>query len=99
MSQIDVAKLTQRTVGKLFPHVLIKSPTQCLPVIVKSLEKGDTQLIVELNGQRKCVINMSLSAFNIDKLLRCCGDIYYVKEECNEEQIMTISQYLELVVS
>lgn len=97
MEQIDVEKLTQRTTGKSYPCVRIDNPTQCLPVVVQSLEKGDTQLVVDLNGQRKCVTRISLSAFNINKLMRCCGDVIYLRDEGLEEKIESISQYLECI--
>lgn len=97
MSQIDVEKLTQRTTGRSYPCIRIDNPTQCLPVVVQSLEKGETQLVVDLNGVRKCVTRISLSAFNIDKLMRCCGDVIYLQDEGLEEKIETISQYLECI--
>lgn len=99
MSQIDVEKLTQRTTGKAFPCIEVVTPSLVLPVVVQSLEEGETQLIVEINGVRKCVKRISLSAFNIDKLMRCCGDILYVKSESDTVKINSISQYLECVIS
>lgn len=98
MSQIDVSKLTQRTTGQAYPFIRVDNPTQCLPVIVQSLEKGDTQLVVELNGVKKCVTRVSLSAFNIDKLIRCGGDVVFIKDEQTTIGITSIEDYLSCVI-
>jgi len=59
---IDIEKLTERTASEKFPNIVITMPNDNLPVVIKSLEEGDMQLIVEFQGKRKVVARISESA-------------------------------------
>lgn len=94
---INVEELKSRKTSEEFPNVLIQSPNETLPVIVQTLEKGDMQLIVEFNGQRKVVARISESAYNIDRLIRTVGKIIYRKSITDVIEVMDIPTYLSCV--
>lgn len=94
---IDIQELTERKTSERFPNVLIKTPNETLPVVVRTLEKGDMQLIVEFNGRRKVVAEISQSAYNIDKLIRTVGNISYRKDSNQVFDVGDIVTYLSCV--
>lgn len=93
--KIDIEEITQRKTSELFPNVTVHSLEITLPVIVQSLEKGDMQLIIEHNGQRKVPMRISESAINIDRLIRGCGPITYSKSVEESYEISSVLDYLE----
>lgn len=98
MSVIDIEQLTDRKAGMKFPNVLITTPNDTLPVVVRTLEEGDMQLVVEFNGKRKSVANMSQSAVNIDRLIRCVGKLSYHVSADESIEISDVSTYLECII-
>lgn len=98
MTQIDLEEFTSRKTSETYPNVLVSNPNDTLPVTVRSLEKGDMQLIVSYKGKRKCVEHISKSAFNIDKLLRTVGSIEFVLGESSSIVIDSIEKYLTCIV-
>lgn len=94
---INIQELTERKVSESFPNLLVTAPNETLPVVVRTLEKGDMQLIVEFNGRRKVVERISPSAYNIDKLLRTLGSILYRRGTDDEVLISDIETYLSSV--
>jgi hypothetical protein len=94
MSQIDVQEVTSRKTEESFPNLLVLHPNNTVPVIVRTLEPGDMQLIVEFKGTRKCVAHISPSALNINKLLRTLGSIEYVISKNVSMPITSIEDYL-----
>lgn len=97
MSQIVIEELVNKKTSAEYPSLLVSTPNETLPVVVRSLEKGDMQLIVELNGVRKVVCRISPSAYNIDKLLRTVGHVSYRKSKEETIDIGDISTYLSCV--
>jgi hypothetical protein len=97
MSQIDIKELTERRTSEVFPNVVILTPNDTLPVVIRTLEKGDMQLIVEFKGQRKVVANISQSAVNISRLIRTVGTISYHKSAEDVYEVGDISTYLSCV--
>ena len=91
---INIQELTERKTSESFPNVLILTPNETLPVIVRTLEKGDMQLIVEFNGKRKVVAKISPSAYNIDRLIRTLGTISYRRSVEDVVEIRDIETYL-----
>lgn len=91
---INIQELTERKTSESFPNVLILTPNETLPVIVRTLEKGDMQLIVEFNGKRKVVAKISQSAYNIDRLIRTLGTISYRRSAEDTVEISNIETYL-----
>lgn len=94
---INIEELTSRKTDETFPNILVLSPNDTLPVVVRSLEEGDVQLIVEFNGRRKCVAKMSPSALNIQKLLRTVGRVEYVISQGISTTITCMDEYLSCV--
>ena len=91
---INIQELTERKTSESFPNVLILTPNETLPVIVRTLEKGDMQLIVEFNGKRKVVAKISHSAYNVDRLIRTLGTISYRRSVEDVVEISDIETYL-----
>ena len=91
---INTQELTERKTSESFPNVLILTPNETLPVIVRTLEKGDMQLIVEFNGKRKVVAKISPSAYNVDRLIRTLGTISYRRSVEDVVEISDIETYL-----
>lgn len=97
MSQIDIKELTERKTQESFPNILILNPNETVPVVVRTLEKGDMQLIMEYNGARKVVAKISKSAYNVHKLLRVLGSIdYYIGPNAGIT-ISTVADYLSCI--
>lgn len=95
---INIEELTSRKTSEVFPNVVISNPNQTVPVVVRSLEKGDMQLIVEYQGKRKVVAKISPSANNIDKLLRTSKVIRYQISTDYSIDVGDIATYLSCVI-
>lgn len=95
---IDIEKLTERTASETFPNVVITMPNDNVPVVIKSLEEGDMQLIVEFQGKRKVVARISESALNIDKLIRTVGLVNYCSSNESSVEVANITTYLNCIV-
>jgi 16S rRNA A1518/A1519 N6-dimethyltransferase RsmA/KsgA/DIM1 with predicted DNA glycosylase/AP lyase activity len=93
----SIQELTERKTQEKFPSVVVLTPNETLPVVVRTLEKGDMQLIVEFNGKRKVVANISESAYNISKLLRTVGHISYRKSADEVIDVGDIVTYLNCI--
>lgn len=91
---INIQELTERKTSESFPNMLVLTPNETLPVIVRTLEKGDMQLIVEFNGKRKVVAKISPSAYNVDRLIRTLGTISYRRSVEDVVEISDIETYL-----
>lgn len=91
---INIQELTERKTSESFPNMLVLAPNETLPVIVRTLEKGDMQLIVEFNGKRKVVTKISPSAYNVDRLIRTLGTISYRRSIEDVVEIRDIETYL-----
>lgn len=94
---INIEELTSRKTEETFPNILVLHPNDTLPVVIRSLEEGDMQLIVEFKGKRKCVARISRSALNVDKLLRTLGSIEYVLGQGVSTTIKCMEEYLSCV--
>lgn len=95
---INIEELTSRKTSETFPNIVITKPNENIPVVVRSLEEGDMQLIIEYKGKRKVVARISPSALNVDKLLRTAGSITYHKDENQHFEITDVSMYLGCLV-
>lgn len=96
---IDIQELTARKTGKSYPCVFIKlsNNNEALPVVIRTLEKGDMQLILEFNGITKVIDRISPSAININNLLRVNGSLIYRKSETEDILIENIDTYLSCI--
>lgn len=95
--KINIQKLVSQQTSLKYPNILVTTPNQTLPVIVRCLEKGDMQLIVELNGVRKSVGPISPSAYNINMLLRSQSKVIYNKSPEKSIEINTVEDYLSCI--
>lgn len=95
---IDIEKLTERTASETFPNIVITMPNDNVPVVIKSLEEGDMQLIVEFQGKRKVVARISESALNIDKLIRTVGFVNYCSSKESSVEVADVTTYLNCIV-
>ncbi len=94
---IDVYKFSSRKGEVTYPNITVLSPNKTTPLIVGLLKEGEMPLILELNGDRKIVKRISISAYNIDWMLRTCGSLRYRKSENEETIINSIEDYLEVL--
>lgn len=94
---IVVDDLVRQKTDLVYPNFVISKANDTLPVIVRSLEPGDIQLIVEYKGTRKSVATISPSAINVHRLLRCIGSIEYVTSKENSITISNVEEYLNLL--
>ena len=95
--KINIGELTERKTSAMYPNLTIVNPNDTVPVMVKILEKGDMQLLIEFKGVMKVVSTISESAMNIDKLLRTCGQLIYAKAENKKYIINDILEYMECI--
>lgn len=94
--QIDIYEFSKRTTPVIYPYLKILEPNNTTPLIVSVLETGDMPLIIELDGIRKVVARISMSALNIDKLLRTCGSLELTKSADEVTLIKEVTDYLEV---
>lgn len=95
---INIEELTSRKTSETFPNIVITEPNESIPVVVKSLEEGEMQLIIEYKGKRKVVSRISPSALNIDKLLRTTSSLVYYKSADDYCELTDITTYLGCIV-
>lgn len=95
--KIDIQKLVSQQISQTYPNIVITTPNQTLPVIVRCLEKGDMQLIIEMNGMRKAVSPISPSAYNINMLLRSQSKLTYNKSPDESFEIHSVEEYLNCI--
>ena len=98
METIDIENLVENKIKLNYPCILIDNPNRTLPLMVRNLEEGDMQLIVEFNGKTKVVKKMSRSALNVDKLIRTNGTLKYVISKDIIIPINSITDYLSCLV-
>lgn len=96
--QIDIEEVTSRKTSETFPNIVIAHPNDTLPVVIRTLVKGDLQLICESRGQRKVIDRIDVSAYNIDYLLRTVGTLYYNVGPNTSIEIKDIETYLSCLV-
>lgn len=94
---IDVQDLVSRKTEETYPNFLILHPNDTIPVVIRSLEEGELQLIVEFKGTRKCVARISPSALNVDRLLRTVGSVEYVIGKGISTTLNCVEEYLGCV--
>ena len=91
---IDIQELTQRRTNASYPNFLLPTLNASVPVVVRTLEKGDLQLVVQHEGKEKVVTTISPSAYNVDKLLRTTSQLIYRKSETEVIEVKSITDYL-----
>lgn len=96
VSKIDLDELKSSKVNLSYPCFEILDIGICIPVVVRSLIKGDVQIFGTLNGVSKVVNNISLSPLNVLKLLKVTPINFYLSE--NEVyKIRDTNHYLEVL--
>lgn len=97
---INLEELTSRKTEETYPNLVIvlDAANQTVPVVVKTLEEGDMQLIIEFDGRRKCVARISKSAINIHRLLRTTSGLHLNYGNGSMVEIKDVETYLSCVV-
>lgn len=93
---LNVDEFSQRRTQIKYPNLLIKNINPITPLVVPVLEKGDMPVIGVHEGVRKIIGYISISAFNVDKLLRTHGALVYSNSESEVIEINKIEDYLEV---
>lgn len=94
---LDVEGFGKTRTGMKYPSIRLPVINETLPIIISALEEGSVPLIAEYNGQRRIVCNISLSAFNVDKLLRTQDVIIYEKDCGTSIECKSVKKFLEVV--
>ena len=94
---MNIEELTKRYADGSYPNIKVLAPNDTLPVTIRSLEKGDMQVLASLGEEQKIIARITPSAFNIDKLLRTCGDLQYNVSETEFYKISKVEEYLECI--
>ena len=97
MSAINVDELVSNKTQAQYPILVIGNANDTIPLVTTTLEKGDMQLVLIYNGQKKVIGKISESAHNISKLLRTCGSIEYMKAKDESYEIHSVAEYLDCV--
>ena len=98
MSSINLEELTARKTSEKYPNLMVCTPNDTVPVVVRNLEKGDMQLIAEWNGKRKVIAYISPSAYNVSMLLRTTGKLKYNMGENVGIEVADVETYLSCIV-
>ena len=80
-----------------YPYLEILEFNDVLPLVVGVLEKGDMQVVAKHNEVNKIIGRISLSAYNIDKLIRTKQVLRLHKDEDNNAVITSVQDYLEVI--
>lgn len=91
---INVEKLVEQRESAQYPMFTIINPNDTLPLTVNSLKKGEAPLVVELNGKKKIVTKIDLSALNVNMLLRTCGELKVNKSKDDYFLVKSVDDYL-----
>lgn len=94
--KIDAVGFSQSKTSLVYPYLEIKEINEVTPSVIDSLEKGDeVMLIGSLDGKRKVIGHITMSAYNVERLLRVHqgGLVYVESEECKHE-ILVIEDYV-----
>lgn len=94
---MNITELTTNKTTKSYPNIFV-IPNIAAPAIVRNLQEGDIQLIMEHNGVKKVVSRISPSARNMDMILRVIGPFEYNKSEIEKFQIKCVQDYLDCCI-
>lgn len=81
-----------------YPSLHVNELFDTLPLITELLEEGSMPLTVVYEGRLMVIKRISASAYNIDKLLRCCGSLVYNKSSSEGVDIQSVLDYMEVFV-
>lgn len=95
--ELDVDKFRSRFVDMVYPCIRIDDLNDTTPLLVDFLESGEVPVMATYKGVSKVVCNISLSAYNIDKILRTHNEVFFLKQPGDEVQIRNIQGYLEVL--
>lgn len=93
---IDIYEFSKRTTETKYPYIKVLEPNATTPLIVSVMENGEMPLVIEMNGVKKVVARISMSALNVDRLLRTCGSLELVMNADNTVLVKDVVDYMEV---
>ena len=95
--KLDINEFSNNVVQSTFPSFELREVNQTLAVVIDSLECGETALLATYGGQCKVVKRISLSAYNVKKLLATQGSLIYHISDKESVVINNVLDFLEVV--
>lgn len=77
----------------LYPYFKAEDPDEAFQLMCRNLEPGDIPLCLSYKGQLYKIMTISLSAYNVDKLIKVCP--LSVVTEAGQYNISSMQDYLE----
>ena len=96
MGKLNESDFTSTTKRK-YPYIKLSECNDTTPLVVSLLEEGDTPLVVTRDGVDYNPKEISLSALNINKLLRVHDNVVFVTKE-ESYIVTTCTEFLDLVI-
>lgn len=93
---IDVESFGKKQLQLSYPYIEVTNLNDTTPLIVPILEEGEMPLVAEYKGSRRILKRISMSAYNIDKLLRIKSGIVLHKE-IGDVSVSSVREYLEAI--
>ena len=93
---LDVDAFSARKVSLSTPYLEITNLTDVTPLVLNSLEEGTMSLVATYQGTTRVLKKISLSAYNVDKLIRINSKLIMHTDTC-DKSIENIIDYLEVV--
>ena len=94
---LDVVGFSKQRAQVTYPYFKILDVNGVTPSVVGMLEEGDIPLAGVYQGKTALLKKVSMSAYNVDKILRTHEGVLYVINEGEEHYIKKIEEYLELL--
>ena len=82
-----------RGVAVKYPYFKVSNPDESFQLVCRNLDAGEVPLCLEYKGSVFNIQNISMSAYNVQKLLNSL-EVYFVTES-GQHKINTINDYLE----
>lgn len=90
---IDMDNLNTEKVKRKYPYISV-IPNDTTGAVAEALVDGDMQFSIKYKGER-LLKSISMSVYNISKLLRTCDEIVFHLSEERQIEIKEMSDYVE----
>lgn len=97
--QLDLKKFDVPKVSVNYPNFYINAISNASVVVFQLLDEGEVPLIVEHKGERRIVKRISLSAYNMSRLLRIHDKVCFCVSEENTVEVTDVETYMEVIAN
>ena len=95
VTTLDVEEFSKRYSTAMYPRFELVRLNDTTPLVVSLLEQGGVPLIGVYKGERRIIGTVSNSAYNVNKILKTHGSLWYYKTKDNFREVGYIEDYLE----